>query len=68
MTNEIKGATTGNLVDVAKFTLWFAGDRHLTYYNVANRCSAAFKSVVSKPSTNCSNIDGKISLARSRCP
>jgi hypothetical protein len=44
------------------------GSPQLSCYNVANRCSAAFKSVVSKPSTNCSNIGCKIALARSRCP
>jgi transcriptional regulator GlxA family with amidase domain len=41
---------------------------NLNYCNVANRCSAAFKSAVSKPSTNFSNIGCRSAWARSRCP
>ena len=46
------------------------GCRQCTVYycKVASRCSAAIRSAVSKPSTNCSNIGDRSARALSGCP
>jgi hypothetical protein len=42
--------------------------RTVHYCKVASKCSAAFRSAISDPSTNCSNIGDRSARAFSSCP